>query len=336
MSILITADIHWSDNPRDEYRWDLVPTLHKLIKERKVHNLLILGDLCEQKEGHKAGFVNKIADIFHGLGQVCIVDFLEGNHDFLSNPNEPFFGFLGLINNINYIKVPTIKPIGLFLPWTSNWEKDWHGGKILKGHKRVICHQTFKGASFGFGRLAGEGVPLEVIAGHHVYSGDIHTRQTLKVPGTIGGVTYIGAPYLIDYGDNYNPRVLLIEDNGNKVSIPVKGRQKRLIEIPQKFNSNIFARDYDQYVGKGDIVKFRIKLEDVSTFNEFKQRIYEWGDKHGVVIDGIEGVRTVEVEKQKVTKSVGAHKRPDKELVLDHAKREQLDEKTLNIGLELI
>jgi Calcineurin-like phosphoesterase len=331
MSILVTADWHMSDNPRDDYRWDLIPILHNLIKERKVHNLLMLGDMCEQKDMHKAVFVNKICNAIHGLSQTCLVTILKGNHDFLGNPNEPFFGFLGLIRNVDYINVPTIKPIGLFLPFTPDWKKDWHNGKMLKGHKRVFCHQTVQGASFGFGGIAEEGVPLDAIPDDcSVISGDIHKRQT------IGKVTYVGAPYLIDYGDDYKPRVILLENDGKQVSIPIKGRQKRLIEIPQTYSGSLAdGIAYNQYIGKGDIVKFRVNLEDASKFNEFKQRIYEWGQKSGVTIDGIQGIKTVELTRKKQPNKVSVFKRPDKELVQDHAKREQLDERTLNIGLEL-
>jgi DNA repair exonuclease SbcCD nuclease subunit len=331
MTILITADIHWSENSRDQYRFDLVEKLHKLIKERKVHHLLILGDLTENKEKFSAAFVNKIADIFYGLSQLCMVTFLKGNHDFIGNADEPFFEFIKYIRNVDYIKVPTIKPIGLFIPFTNDWKKDWNNGKMLKGHRIVFAHQTLQGAAFGFGGIAEEGVPLDAIPDDcSVISGDIHKRQT------IGRVTYVGAPYLIDYGDDYKPRVILLEDDGKQVSISIKGRQKRLIEIPQTYSGSLAdGIAYNQYVGKGDIVKFRVNLEDASKFNEFKQRIYEWGQKSGVTIDGIQGIKTVELTRKKQTNKMSVFKRPDKELVQDHAKREQLDERTLNIGLEL-
>lgn len=345
MSILITADLHWSDKPRDSYRWDFVETLHRLIKKYKVHHVAILGDLCEEKEGHKAAFVNKICNAIYGLSQVCLITILKGNHDFIGNPDEPFFGFLGLIHNVDYINVPTIKPIGLFLPFTTDWRKDWNNGKMLRGHRRVFTHQMWQGASFGFGGIAEQGVPLEAIPdGCFAYSGDIHARQSLKKPKSIGGVTYVGAPYLVDYGDTYKPRVLLFEGDGNPISIAIKGRQKRLIELHQTNygkKDSLFQQsnpndllDYGE-LNPGDIVKIRINVTDASKFNELKNHIYEWSKQYGVTIDGIQGVKTVELTKEKKLSKTSVFKRPDKELVQDHAKREQLDEKTLNIGLEL-
>jgi hypothetical protein len=330
MSILLSGDWHFSDKDRDSYRWDFVETLHNLIKERKVHQLCVLGDICENKEGHNARFINKVTNVFYGLSQLCMVTILNGNHDCLT-PNEPFFEFLKYIHNIDYIKVPTIKPIGLFLPWTPQWERDWNRGKIFKGHKRAFCHQLFKGASFGFGRISEEGVPIDIIPKDtEVFSCDVHARQT------IGKVTYIGAPYIIDFGDDYNPRVILLEDNGKRVSIPIKGRQKRLIEIPYPTETIIEGFAYGHEVNKGDIVKIRVAMDDASKLPEFKQRVYEWGEKNGITIDTIQAIRTVEFDRERKPVAKAWHKRQDKELVQNHAKREKLDEKTTNIGLEFI
>src|SRR4029077_476814 len=52
--ILITADIHLSDQPRDAYRFTGMATIRRIAEENKVGAIFILGDLTEQKDFHSS------------------------------------------------------------------------------------------------------------------------------------------------------------------------------------------------------------------------------------------------------------------------------------------
>lgn len=227
MTTLVTADLHLSDKLRDAYRHVAMKTIRGIIKkDRSIKQLVINGDLTEEKDYHSAELANAVADHIYEFSQLVSVIINCGNHDYVSI-DCPFFRFLSHIKNIQWISKPgyveTETRRSFFLPHTNNWKRDWKG-LDFKGYDWVFAHQTFNGAAVGFGREL-EGIPLTVFPkGVQVISGDIH------VPQKLGCVTYVGAPTLIDFGDSYTPRVLLIENSGKLVSIPVPGVQKRLVK----------------------------------------------------------------------------------------------------------
>jgi UDP-2,3-diacylglucosamine pyrophosphatase LpxH len=78
MSAIITADTHWNDNPREEFRWGLIDWLC----EQQADELLILGDLTVAKNNHPAQVVNRLVDGFTKLSNhYQMVYVLKGNHD---------------------------------------------------------------------------------------------------------------------------------------------------------------------------------------------------------------------------------------------------------------
>ena len=94
MNSLVTGDWHFSDNPRDDYRHAYMKKLMRLIKRKKVNNLIVLGDLTEEKDRHSAWLVNQVVLHFAELSQLCKIYILRGNHDYV-DPDTPFFSFLG-------------------------------------------------------------------------------------------------------------------------------------------------------------------------------------------------------------------------------------------------
>jgi predicted phosphodiesterase len=221
MRRLVTADIHISKNPIDAYRLAfLKENLPVLVDKYKPNELLVLGDITQEKDQHPASLVNEVVGAFHNLAKRCKVIILQGNHD-ASAVEYPFFEFLNYIDNIQWIRTPTEEANCLYLPHTRDHKKDWQG-LSFEDRDFIFAHNTFTGAKVNGQTLSG--IPATVFPDDAcVLSGDIHEPQTL------GSVTYIGSPYAVNFGDDFPFRVLLLDDLEVK-SIKVRGTQKRLIK----------------------------------------------------------------------------------------------------------
>lgn len=320
MRTMVTGDIHLSDNDRDRYRHEFMTKMPKLLTKHKIERLIILGDLCEEKDRHPARLVNELVSCMTALAKVCPVIVLMGNHDYLDRDN-PFFRFLKRIRNITWIDTPKEIDGEWFLPHTDNWERDW--GDLNLKNKVVFTHVTFDGADVGHGHK-GRGVPLSAVKGCQVFSGDIH------VPQDLGNVTYVGAPYTVDFGDEYEPRVLILTDD-RVISQPVTGVQKQLIDSEWPLSDDT----YHEGLHPGDILKVRIRLkpEQVAKWNEIREGVRAWGEKGGFHIYAVHPV---------APSSSGAATRPtptrktDEQLATAFAKQRNLDERTLKTGLWLM
>lgn len=231
MATLVTGDWHESANPRDSYRWRfLEETLPALIKKHQVKRVLALGDFTEAKGGHEAGLVNRLVDDIEAISRLAAFYALKGNHDYLSE-DVPFFRFLRHLDRVRWINEPTrlkFKDLGAcwFLPHEPDPTKAWDSGYFTDDPESTswyFCHQTFAGAKSESGREMA-GAPHSIFPkGARVISGDVH------VPQKTGPVTYVGSPTRIDFGDVFQPRVLIIKDD-KITSVPVHGPQKVLVE----------------------------------------------------------------------------------------------------------
>lgn len=331
MTALLTADLHFSDNPRDAYRFDFMPWLAGLAKNHKPEVVFVLGDLTEEKDRHSAALVNRIADSFHYLAAICPVVIVQGNHDYLGDPRNAFYRFLGQIEGISWFNQPSCEAwngIGrvLCLPHTLDYERDW--GSLRSSFKNmdwILAHNTFTGADAGHGRFL-KGVPTDVFPKDaQVISGDIHIPQTFDV------ITYVGAPYTVDFGDDYDPRVLELHGDGSKKSIPVPGVQKRLIEI-----TDLKQLDKLKGVHEGDILKVRLKLPpDLRTsWPEMQDEVRKWGLGAGVVIHAVQPMTdSTMLFREKAQQRAP---RTDEELMKAYAAKTGIDKRTLEMGLELM
>lgn len=327
--ILVTADLHLNDNPRDAYRHNFMSgILPSLIKKHNVELLLILGDITDDKDAHKSWLVNHIVDHFVELAKLCPIIVTKGNHDY-TDADNPFFEFLGEIDNVSWITKPKKLILdtkagtkALFLPHTSFYKKDW-ADLSFKDCDYIFAHQTFQGAAVGPRKM--DGIPLDTFPKDAcVISGDIHQPQTF------GQITYVGSPYLVDFGDNFKPRVLLL-DKGKTQSIPCPGPQKRLVEI-------ISLTDLKKYKGLNpdDILKVRYHLDaaDHAQWPEIKAQISKWGEDNEYVIYLIQPVidrgSGASTQKRKVVS------RTDEELLATYSKSRAVNETTLKTGMNLM
>lgn len=264
MEALITADCHLTDNPRDEYRWDLFPWLRKKAKALKVKRVIILGDLTDAKDRHSEVLTNRIADEVASLAEaVEEVIFNPGNHDGIRE-GHPFFRFVRYIPNVFCIEKPTTlnDEASLFLPNTRDYKTAWQGIDFST-YRYIFCHQTFDGCKTENGtKLAG--IPPSVFGETEarIYSGDIHVPQILtKNPH----LEYVGAPYRIRFGDRFVPRILHIGETKNgghqQQDLDLPTLMKFLIEVAGDDPQKLFLKELKRLdVREGDQVKLRVFL----------------------------------------------------------------------------
>jgi Calcineurin-like phosphoesterase len=339
MTVLLTTDLHLNDLPRDAYRHKfLLDTLPALARQHRAAAVGILGDICDEKDRHPAWLVNRVVAGLSALAKICPVAVLKGNHDYIQAEN-PFYAFLGRIPGLAWVTLPTpaekltsglASPFSgaFFLPHSPNYERDW--AKLdFRGIKWILAHQTFLGARVG-GRELG-GVPLGALPAVPIFSGDIH------VPQSFVNVTYVGAPYLVDFGDDYRPRVLLVEREHDgyawtrlKVkSIPCPGVQKRLVEI-----SSPKDLEKQRMLQSGDILKVRVNLTaaEHDRWPAIRKTINEWGDKYGFVIHAA----LPYIAKGGTLKTRRAiDRKSDEELITAYGRSRAVNPETLKKGLEL-
>jgi predicted phosphodiesterase len=316
---IITGDLHLSHNPRDDYRFGFMKWLEKYARKRKPDQIVIAGDLTEEKDRHPAELVNKVVDHVHALAQIAPVIALEGNHDY-KDEGHAFFAFLSRIPNTRWISKPTAIGDMLCLPHTNNYKRDWKHIDLAAYDTR-LCHQTFNGASVGFGRKL-EGIPLDVLPRNGVtFCGDIH------VPQEMGQLVYIGAPYHVDFGDDYKARVIECNDR-DWVSVDTSTLpQKRLIKLEEAPHLR------QQHYNKGDIVEIKVNVDDMGGWQPLKQQVQAEAIEMGMKVWAIKPVLAKHVvrRRHKVKDS-----QTDHEILETFAKRHDLTEHTLKVGVSLL
>lgn len=338
MSALVTADIHQTTNPRDQHRWDLWGWLIAEVRLRGVREVLILGDLTDEKDRHSSSLVNRMVEGLSYLSRECKVYILRGNHDAVDE-SLPFFGFVENLPNVRFMSVPN--QIGLsigeclFIPSIKTWDWEFNAPTSRALHlDYIFCHQTFAGAETENGtRLSG--VPTSVFRGFkgRVYSGDIHVPQRLK-----GGVEYVGAPYRIDFGDEYDPRVLFIRDNGKTEDchFPTKSKHLVVVRGPQSISMRTVF-DAIVPIKKGDQVKFRVQLKrsELLNWREIVRKVQAEAKDNGWELFGVEAELLDAAPAVDNKKVVGRVQSP-KSVLKAYAKSKKLSDGMMDLGLDLL
>lgn len=326
---LITSDWQLDDSPRDRYRTDFViKELPELLNKYRPDQLLILGDICEKKDQHPARLVNELVNTLHDIteNQGVQIIILQGNHDFLHN-GHPFFEFLQNFAGITWVSQPEVLDNCLYLPHTRDYKKDWKGIDF-KGHDFIFAHNIFEGVKANGQKLSG--IPTKIFPEDAmVISGDVHEPQSFSC------ITYVGSPCLCDYGDDYIPRVLLL-DGLNAKSIKVHGVQKRLINCAVNKITGQRELAFDHNANPNDIVKIRVALtmEDVAHWGTIRKEIEDWGAAQQFVVNTIQPVVSVEYgTKQTIVKS---NRKSDFQYFDRFVKRIGIDNKTAQIGRDLL
>lgn len=316
--ILVTSDPHFSANPRDAYRFVfLTEILPRLLKEYNVETLYLLGDLCEQKDEHSAVLVNAVTDGLRLLSNLVEIVYLMGNHDFQQS-GHPFFKYIRHFG-IRYVTKPTKIGPHLFLPHTRTPEKDW---KDLPNAKMIFTHVAFKGVKADSGYEL-DGIDPALLPDVPIISGDIHRAQSFD------NITYVGAPYSVDFGDQTDGRVLLLENNKTE-SVFVGGPQKRVVRfLPTKSKW-----DGDFYPGDVVRVEVPLKSDEYARWGEIKASIQKWAVKNELYLDTvIADIKKVQRPAKEIKRSAPMH---DEQVIDSYGKIHNIDAKTIAVGKEFL
>jgi DNA repair exonuclease SbcCD nuclease subunit len=324
MRRIVTSDWQLADNARDRYRMDfVVKTLPGLIDKHKPDQLIVAGDLTESKDCHPAPLVNDIVNFFGDIRQSCEVIILQGNHDFLHH-GHPYFEFLENLKGIHWIKRPEVLDNCLYLPHTRDHKKDWEHVDLNHSYDFIFAHNIFTGVSTQTGHAL-SGIPPNVFPeSAYVISGDVHEPQIINK-----NIVYVGSPCLCDFGDHYQPRVLLLDDLDVK-SIKVHGVQKRLIDYHWQ------GEKVQHSANEGDIVKIHvhIKMEHVSEWATIRQSIETWAVSQKFVVNTI--VPLVSYVQGERVKAARAAKKSDAQYLTAYVERTGIDERTAQVGKEIV
>ena len=326
MNWLITTDLHLSDRPRDQYRFDLFPWLVKQQSKHSITDTFILGDITENKDRHSSTLVNKIVE--HLLTLKPPVYVLRGNHDGL-DPKNPFFKFLNCIEGLMFICKPTCMLDSVFVPHCSNQAMLDDACHIPKYQpKAVFLHNTFDGAIAETGaRLTGlSTAPIEALKPRlGAYSGDVHAPQRHDC------VTYVGSPYQVRFGDEFEPRVLLLNE---------KGEKDLHFKCPRKWSLTV--RGADDIDGnpsllRGDQVKLIIALarEEAVEWKAYKQSVLAACKKRGLDVYGVDIEIQTTKQRERVKLNEAQVKTPA-EIVSSFCKAENTPSNIKQIGMELL
>jgi hypothetical protein len=222
---LLIGDLHLTDHSKDAHRFEIFPWIKKLQEKYPVAATFLLGDLTDSKDRHSATLVNKIVNGLTSLQPPVYID--KGNHDY-SDPKNPFFKFLNHIDGLKFVIKPTVlspvRPIAIIPHYRDQDEFNQAVQLCADANPAAfLVHQTFEGAIAETGaRLNGFAAsPIEFLKPPlGVYAGDVHRPQTQGI------VTYVGCPYHVRFGDNFEPRALFVDKNGRETDLSFDAPRK--------------------------------------------------------------------------------------------------------------
>jgi predicted phosphodiesterase len=259
---LLIGDTHFTDNARDSSRFGIFDWIKKRQAKTKPLATFFAGDLADAKDRHSATLVNKIVAGLTSLKPPVYI--VMGNHDYRDAKN-PFFKFLSHIDGIHFVTEPTVVKAGkrmALIPHYRTQDEFTAGVKLACADRpdSFLCHQTFDGAIAETGvRLSGlSASPIESFDPPlGVYAGDVHRPQTQ------GLVTYIGCPYQVRFGDNFEPRCIEVSPDGTE-AYP-------WFDAPRKWSLTV--RDAANLTSNKELVEGdQVKL----TINLAREEAVEW------------------------------------------------------------
>ncbi len=324
MTWLATGDLHLTDRPRDAYRFGLFRWLAKQQTKYKPEATFILGDLTDQKDHHSSRLVNQLMEGLYMLQPPVFV--LRGNHDGI-DPNNPYFKFINMIEGLTFVVNPAeVLPGVHLIPHQREQAAFDAACRVIRPNPRAIMvHQTFNGAIAESGaRLTGLAAsPIELLKPELCWAGDVHKPQRC------GPVTYLGAPYHVRFGDQYEPRVMLLKD-GHAINLHFDCPRKWALTI-----TDVSDLEGNESLCEGDQVKLLVRLtrEEAVQWQTIKKACVEACKKLGLEIHGVD----LEVASGKRTRArLQSHTIDNREIVLSYCKAENVGADIKNTGLFLL
>jgi len=242
-SVLLTTDWHLTDREADAYRWKIFEFLDRQLAENpSVRLLAILGDITDRRDNHSSILVNELIDGLTALQRSYNLQIivLGGNHD-RAYGGPAYFEWVNRVPNLHYVAVPEwFEEYGMWaLPYTDKPDVDWVRLHLDEA-KMIIIHQAVEGAVSANGFVMEPDCRVVLPKGPLIFSGHIHKPQT------VSGVTYVGAPYHTAFGDDFIPRVLLVDPKTKQMQERLTGLPcKRIVRCPDLEHLRGWMAAYD-------------------------------------------------------------------------------------------
>lgn len=333
--ISLVADPHFTNDPRDEHRWDLFPQLKKIHSSRSVTGCVIVGDLTEKKDNHSAQLVNRIVDNLTSLSQDLPsgLILLRGNHDGI-DADCPYFRFIRTIPKLEYVERRTALQIGsgkeiAFLPHSRDPLAEWSDFDI----KDRICltHITVDGAFSETGYEMNAEIPSDFFKDTAItFSGDIHKPQQC------GPVIYVGCPYNVRFGDNFDGGIILLNTRTLEWErVPLDFPRKVTLDITSveslKSHLNRMAMEgIDRAFVK---IRLHVNHSNMGDRHEIQRQVLDLMSKSSM------SVSAFEMPSDLVSKSRLTELAPEKRQFIDFdefCKRRQIPESLIAVGKSII
>lgn len=292
MKALIISDLHLTDNPNEDYRWNIFDWTKTTLENEHCTRLFILGDIFDKKDRHPAKIVNRLAKVLMEISSQYPTYILQGNHDYLLR-EHPFLSFLDHLPNITWISVPSQLTIDnfnmLWLPHSRNPMEEWKD-QFDKKFDYVFMHQSVIGCKVSNYFEMNCGLDLAWLESQvkcPIVSGDIH------VPQTIRSLTYVGTQHPVAFGDDYDCRALLLTTTTNKdvkvktwelESLPVMTIKRHSIVISNLDDLNQMYKD--KVLREHDQAKIKIMLmsDQLSQWSTLKELVTTWCETHNITL----------------------------------------------------
>jgi predicted phosphodiesterase len=286
--ILLTADLHLTDKDEDAYRWDVFGSILDWCTENPSELVIIAGDLTDRKDRHSGVLVNMLADVLTEIAQNCrklIV--LRGNHD-TPLSGTPYWSVLSHLQGVDFVDQPEERDGMWLLPYSPDPATDW-ASLDLRSQPLIIMHQTVTGVLGNNGHaLINDKMP-PLPASVFIWSGDIHTPQSVDVPGLDGadaGVNYIGSPHPINFGDKYECQMVELDLTMHPTVLQQFSLQKHMLDVAT------MAELHKAPTQPGDQarVRWHMAVGDVDQWPATQDAVRAWAKAAGVQLFGIEPV----------------------------------------------
>jgi hypothetical protein len=338
-NILLSTDWHLDDNPRNEYRWQIFDHVMKWVVEANAKGtgnpvVYMLGDLTDRKDRHSAALVNRLIAAFMELISAgASIWILLGNHDKPLN-GTPFWQFLdnlsnagGLGSGITFVTRPYGSDSAklLLLPYSDDPASEWADIDFSK-YRAAFMHQTVTGA------LGNNGISLtnekmaDLPKKLKVYSGDIHTEQS------VANVKYIGAPHPVAFGDDYPCQMIELNSDyeiARRIKLPAIQKLMIRIDHPDELKK-IDARRGDQAR-----VICKLSLADAALWPAWQDTISAWAASEEVILFSVEAEIEAGVASAETDLSDQMENEPEYILRL-FADAEEIDDRMFATGVELL
>lgn len=317
---LLLSDLHLNDSLETEYRWGIFDFIRHLRMNEETpnafKNIFILGDITDQKDRHSGKLVNRIVDHLVELSQYHRIYILRGNHDGL-DPEWPYFRFLNHFENISFIKDIARITIEDSVP-LHFYAHGYSSQFIPNPHGISFFHETFRGVVYKTGQVADGEHLTDSKFGTLCFSGDIHEPQQ------VGDVVYVGSQYHTRFGDEFNPRAILLDIASRKYeSIPVNIGKKITLTVnsPEEFIEKIAQHPSDMV---------RVQIPD----SKEATKLFQYISASKKDYPSIQQIHIVKEGAEQLP-SLVATPRNDSELIHEYGKIKNLPTERVEIGVKI-